>query len=241
MGFFNYRHLPTWLESNSVFRHFFLFRKLFLIKKRFHFYGKEAEDIALLRIFPKKFKGFFVDVGCFHPVKYNNTYAFYKKGWRGINIDLDSIKIQGFKWVRSGDTNIVKAVSDKKGEVSYWTNGFYSLVNTLDKEVSETRQNYRQKTVVCDRLTNIIDGTKYKDREIDLLNIDAEGHDFKVLTSLDFTKYKPKVIIIETYHDKLEQVLQSNIFNYLKERNYNLVNWVGLSLIFKKNDLVFDK
>jgi hypothetical protein len=31
--------------------------------------------------------GFFVDVGCFHPLFYSNTWKLYKKGWRGVNID----------------------------------------------------------------------------------------------------------------------------------------------------------
>ena len=50
------------------------------------------------RFFPKKYKGFFVDVGCFHPIKYNNTYRLYRKGWRGVNIDIDAIKIEGLKY-----------------------------------------------------------------------------------------------------------------------------------------------
>ena len=34
-----------------------------------------------------------------------------------------------------GGINIDKGVSSQKDEKKYWTNGFYSLVNTLDKVV----------------------------------------------------------------------------------------------------------
>tara|TARA_B110000879_G_scaffold201693_1_gene277102 strand:+ start:1002 stop:1208 length:207 start_codon:yes stop_codon:yes gene_type:complete len=50
-----------------------------------------AEVVAIKRMFPKKYM-FFVDIGCFHTTKYNNTYVYYKKGYRGINIDIDRIK-----------------------------------------------------------------------------------------------------------------------------------------------------
>ena len=39
--------------------------------------------------FKKKMSGFYVDVGCHQPLLNNNTYRLYKRGWRGINIDLD--------------------------------------------------------------------------------------------------------------------------------------------------------
>jgi Methyltransferase FkbM domain len=237
MAWFNHSHPPKWLESNWLFRHLFLFRKLFLTKRRSYYYGQEAEDVALRRIFPKRYKGFFVDVGCFHPIKYNNTYYFYKKGWRGINIDIDPIKIKGFNWLRSGDTNIVKAVSNQTGSLQYWTNGFYSLVNTLDEKVAASRDNYQLKTVATDTLTNIIDGTPYKNKTIDILSIDAEGHDFAVLQSLDFDRYQPQVIVIESYAKRLAEVLTLDIYKFLQQQDYDLVNWAGLSLIFKKNKL----
>ncbi len=60
---------------------------------------------------------------------------YYNKGYRGININIDRIKIKRFNWVRRGGINIVKGVSSQKDEKKYWTNGFYSLVNTLDEVV----------------------------------------------------------------------------------------------------------
>ena len=46
-------------------------------------------DMIVNDIFKNKKKGVFIDVGCHHPFINNNTYLLYKKGWRGINIDLD--------------------------------------------------------------------------------------------------------------------------------------------------------
>lgn len=232
----NYSHLPDWLEKNRVFRFFFLLRKLFLIKKRFTHHAQFAEDVSIIRHFPKHYRGFFVDVGCFHPVKYNNTYKLYKKGWRGVNIDIDSIKIAGFDVVRPGDTNIACAVSDRTGEIKFWTNGFYSLTVTLDEEFAKGAKNYRSKTVQADTLTNILNRTPYRGRTIDFLSIDAEGHDLEVLKSLDLKIYRPTLIAIETHLTILDDVANTELYQYLVAREYALANWVGLTLLFRSKD-----
>jgi hypothetical protein len=232
----SYAHLPVWLENSFIFRKLFLIRKLFFTKKKFTHYSQSAEDISIARHFPKRAKGFFVDVGCYHPVKYNNTYRLYKKGWRGVNIDIDPIKIEGFNLLRPGDINLAYAVSDKKGEVTYWTNGFYSLVNTLEKGVTSDRSyyDYRPRKAQADTLADILDATKFKDTEIDLLTIDAEGHDLQVLQSLDFERYHPFLICVESLAATMEEIQDDPVYQYLIDRGYSMVNWVGLSIIFKR-------
>ena len=39
-----------------------------------------------------------MDLGCFHPIRDNNTYLMYKSGWSGINIDLNPLSIEF--WLR---------------------------------------------------------------------------------------------------------------------------------------------
>ncbi len=236
MGWLNYTHVSKRLSQNRIFQFVFLMRNVVLNSKKKHHYGQQAEDVQLKRIFQKKKIGFYVDVGCFHPMKYNNTYVLYKKGWSGINIDLDQIKIQAFDWFRKRDTNIVNAVSTTKGEISYWTNGFFSLDNTIESDQRKSSKTYVEKKIHSDTLTNIIDKTKYKNQEIDLLCIDAEGHDFAVLKSLDFDRYIPKVIVVESNSETLDKVEKEETYTYLKNKDYVLINWVGISLVFKKNN-----
>ncbi|MCB0566748.1 MAG: FkbM family methyltransferase [Phaeodactylibacter sp.] len=234
MGLFNYAHLPAWLENNWLFRKGFLLRKLFLTRRKFSHYAQFAEDVAVIRQFHKGYKGIFVDVGCFHPVKYNNTYRLYRKGWRGVNIDIDKIKIEGFNMVRRGDVNIARAVSSETGEFTYWSNGFYSLTITLDEAFAAGKPGYRKKVVKADTLTNILDGTKYKGRQIDFLSVDAEGHDFEVLRSLDFERYAPRLIAVETHYPTFDEVKNDALYQLLTGLGYVLANWVGLTLLFRR-------
>ena len=232
----NYSHLPSWLENNRLFRFFFLIRKIYITKRSFRHYGQFAEDVTIGRLFPKGYRGFFVDVGCFHPVKYNNTITLYRRGWRGINIDIDSIKIDAFKIARPGDTNITAAVSSEEGEVTVFSDGFYSLNTTLDPEFAGRRARYRKRTVRARRLDSLIDETKYKDRRIDLLTVDAESYDLKVLRSLDFGRYSPRVLAVETHLCDFDAIAESELYQFVLSQKYSLAGWCGLTLIFKKGE-----
>lgn len=233
----NYTHPPSWLEKNWVFRKLFLLRKLFLTKCKFGHYSQFAEDISIRRCFPIDYVGFFVDVGCFHPKKYNNTWSLYRRGWRGINIDLDSIKIEGFDIMRPGDVNVSSAVSDKNGSTTYHSNGFYSLTSSMDDEFASQRSGYIEREVQCARLSDLIDQTKYKDREIDLLSVDAEGHDLLVLESLDFERYVPKLIAVEMHKRLFSEIVETDLFRFLNEKEYDLVGWCGPTLLFSSKEL----
>lgn len=233
----NYTNLPTWIERNPIFRKLFLLRKLFLTKTKFSYHSQFAEDVSIHRLFPKNYKGFFVDVGCFHPKKYNNTWVLYRKGWRGINIDIDSIKIEGFNLVRPSDLNVHSAVSDKEGEVTYWANGFYSLTTSLDASFVEGKSGYIKKTAKCHRLKDIIDGTKYKDKKIDFLSVDAEGHDLEVLRSLDFERYDPSLVAVETHKALFSEVENTEPYKFLVAKGYCLVGWCGLTLLMANKTL----
>jgi len=234
---FNYTNLPSWIEQNPIFRKLFLLRKLFLTKTTFAHYSQFAEDISINRFFPKSYKGFFVDVGCFHPKKYNNTWMLYKRGWRGVNIDIDSIKIEGFDIVRPRDKNIHSAVSNKEGQISYWANGFYSLTTSLDDSFANGKTGYIKKTAQCAKLSDILDDTKYKDKEIDFLSVDAEGHDLEVLESLDFDRYNPSLIAVETHRAIFPEILNSKLYRFLIEKDYCLVGWCGLTLLMANKAL----
>ncbi|MFH7326250.1 FkbM family methyltransferase, partial [Desulfurivibrio sp. C05AmB] len=234
---FSHSQLPPWLTNNRLFRLMFILRKLYLSRTTSKHYAQFGEDISIKRFFDKNHRGFFVDVGCFHPKKHNNTWLLYKKGWRGINIDIDPIKIMGFNIVRPGDTNITSAVSNKEGEISYYSSGFYSLTTSLDADFVRGKEGYTKKTTRCSTLNRILDDTKYKNKQIDLLSVDAEGHDLEVLMSLDFDRYDPKLIAVETHHTLLPQVEKSTLYTFLAGKGYCLAGWCGLTLLMASRSL----
>lgn len=89
-------------------------------------YAQYGEDIFFMEFFKEKTSGFFVDVGAFHPRQFSNTYALYRRGWRGINIDGNPGSMNLFKTVRRGDVNVEALISDRPGVVEFASWGLSS-------------------------------------------------------------------------------------------------------------------
>lgn len=203
-------------------------------------YSQEGEDMILRRLFEKQQTGFYVDVGAHHPMRFSNTYFFYKKGWRGINIDAMPDSMKPFEKIRPRDINIEEPVSDKKQVLTYYAFNEPAL-NGFSKELSEQRDgqgNYFikfTKDIETSTLEEILDTNLPKNQEIDFLSIDVEGLDLMVLKSNNFKKYKPKVILIEILGSSLNEIEKNEISNYLKEYDYSIYAKAVNTVIFISN------
>ncbi len=214
-------------------------RKAFLTNFARIYFSQHGEDVVLTRyLMLKKASGFYVDVGCWHPRKFSNTYALYRRGWSGINIDLDPAKIACFDIARRRDVNIVAALSDRAETLSVYAGGDYDLGATLDPNAALEPGKRRQREVVTQTLTAVIDKTKYKDRPIELLSVDAEQFDLKVLQGLDFDRYRPGIILTELFAPTIDDVLKSEVHRFLTGKGYALRNWVGPTLVYQRNDVM---
>ena len=223
-----------------------IFLKSFTTKKISYSYG--GIDSLVANIFKDNNDGFYVDIGCGHPIKNNNTYLLNKRGWKGINIDLDEENIDLFNIYRKKDENINIAVSNDNKEVDLYFYHSKSAINTISKEAA----NYQKakissvKKVKSKTLNEILINSKFKDIQIDFLSIDVEGSELLVLKNFDFKKYSPKVIVVE-YLDlslpKLEiknlnvkNVISSQLYNLITSNNYTLANILHSDLVFINND-----
>ena len=196
-------------------------------------YSMDKEDLVIKEYFKSKNKGFYVDVGCYHPLQRNNTMLLYQKGWRGINIDISDFSIKLFKFLRPDDFNLNLAVSNKEGEIDMFFQKKLSQLSTIKENRAKIafQGNILDKKILSKRLTSILDESKYKDQKIDFLNIDVEGADFEVLQSLNLNKYSPELICIEVIEKDLES---SDVFNFLYKNSYKKI-WSGVfSHIFQR-------
>ena len=220
---------------SKIIKKFLLFRQTYFKKINKNFYSQFGEDKILYEIISKKLKkGFYVDVGCFHPKKYSNTYMLYKRGWRGVNIDMEKDKIETFDIARPIDFNFLGAVSDKIEKVKIFRNQKFGVSSTLNKNMINKENIIDESVIETCTLDYILNLSPFKNKEIDLLNIDTEGNDLRVLKSLNFNIYKPKIIIIETHLKDIDKILVSEPYKFLINKNYKLSSWNIYSLIFEK-------
>ena len=230
----------------NIFKFLSIFLKSFTHKKVSYSYG--GIDSIVNYIFKSQPNGIYIDVGCGHPIKNNNTYLLNKKGWSGINIDLDISNIELFNIYRPNDFNICTAISDVEKETNLYYYHPKSSINTIDKKTSEY-QNAKVtaiKKIKTNTLNNILNSSKFESNTIDFLSVDVEGSELAVLKNFNFKKYKPKVIVIEFLdltlkkleikNINLKNILNSNIYNLLISNDYNLVNILHSDLVFIHND-----
>ncbi len=211
-------------------------------------YSFNNVDLVINYLLKNIKKGIYVDVGCNHPIKYNNTYLLYKRGWSGINIDLDNASIKLFKKYRKRDYNLAAIISNNEEIKKTYIYHDRSAINTLEKDLVNLKKNKPEKIIEAKSTTlnKVIDSSPFNNKKINLLTIDIEGHEFPALENFKFSKYEVDVVVVELLDKKVEKmemwtqsldlVLKSNIYNLLLKNNYKLINWIHSDLIFVNNN-----
>jgi len=228
-----------------------LIKKLYYEKYTKKSYSISNVDLIIDRMFSKVKKGVFIDLGCNHPIKFNNTYLLYKRGWRGINIDLDKESIDEFNKIRDKDYNVQSLISTNIGEekeIYYYHSR--SAINTLSRELLEQRKTKKDSIKILKETTNtlenIIEKSPFKNQKINLLSIDIENHEYEALKNFNFLRFRIDVIVIEIhdlsqkkleiYNQSLDFVINSNIYKLLTNNGYKLINWVNSDFVFVLED-----
>ncbi|SVD76512.1 uncharacterized protein METZ01_LOCUS429366, partial [marine metagenome] len=213
-------YLSNFNDKIHILQNIYLKNKFFFKKKTYSMHG---EDLVIEKYFKDVVSGFYVDLGSYHPVQNNNTMLLYQKGWRGINIDISEFTIKLFNFCRPDDLNLNLAVSDKSGEIDFYYQKKISALSTIKKSQADLvfQGEIKKKKISSQTLTKILDDSKYKEKQIDFLDIDIEGADLDALKSLDFSKYSPKLICVEILHKNMfinnNDIEKSDIYNLLKE------------------------
>lgn len=187
----------------------------------------------------------YIDIGAHHPYSLNNTYLFYKRGLTGVNIEPDPMLFTNLLNLRPKDININKGVGiNSKNE----TADFYIMssraLNTFSREEAERISkggNIKIDEVKKVKLINInnVLSKYYSDKTLDFLSIDVEGLDLEVLKSIDFIKYKPTVICVETIVFTEDRVIkkQQATIDFLLASGYLSYADTSINTIFVRRDL----
>jgi hypothetical protein len=205
-------------------------------------YSQEGEDLVLARMFDGRSTGFYVDVGCFHPIRFSNTYLFYRRGWRGINVDATPGVKADFQKIRPRDINIESFVS-----ADHWPRRFYLLSERALNTASESLAAQRAKdnpvyqidetiTVQPRSLKAILDEHLSKSQSIDFFSVDVEGSDLDVLISNDWDRYRPEIVVAELLATTLEDVGRHEIAQFLASKGYRPASKFYNTVLFRLAD-----
>jgi FkbM family methyltransferase len=200
-------------------------------------YSQVGEDMAIKYILEDLMgvrRGFYIDVGCNHPVHISNSFKLYVQNWKGLTIDLNKDLILQHQTERRDDIQVHSAVSDEEKEVTVYEFDDHA-VNTIDADAySKAAKNYNPKTnfstIRTKTLNQILQENNIKD--VDLLLIDVEGHDLNVLKSIDFNKYRPKLIVVEVFIYDMAKVNENELVRYMQSMGYTMYGYLIANAYF---------
>ena len=209
---------------------------------RFHArssYSQEGEDLLLARMFDdSSLPGIYVDVGAHHPFRFSNTALLASRGWRGINIDARPGSMKPFRRFRPRDVNLELGVSEMPAQLRFHVFAEPAL-NTFDADLAESRRNQGwQQTgsllVECRPLAEILERhlPELGAATVDLLTVDVEGLDLQVLRSNDWSRFRPRVVLIEVLGSDIEQLIHSEPAAFLAQCGYKPVSKLVNSVAF---------
>lgn len=214
-------------------------------------YSQAGEDLIVEYLFQslKIEKPTYLEIGTNQPMLCNNTYNFYLKGCFGVCVEPDKNMVDLIKANRPGDVvlNVGIGIAESRQAPFYL---FPTVVNgwsTFSHEEAIIRQNETaiDFAIVQVPLTSINTIIKeYFNSHPNFISIDTEGLDLEILQSLDFDKYTPEVICVETitfgYLNNTEKKI-SDISDFMHSKGYVTYADTHINTIYARTDLFDNK
>lgn len=185
-------------------------------------YAQHLEDYHLTLAFAGQSEGFYIDVGAGHPVADNVSCWFYLQGWRGLVIEPQADLAALYAHVRPRDLVFAGLVGAEDGETDFHVvdrlHGFSTMradVAGLSGAGFATR---RLPIATLAQLARAHDLPK-----VDFLKIDVEGAEIDVLAGIDWSRLRPRIILLEAVapgsmapsHEEWEPLLLAQDYEFV--------------------------
>jgi len=140
----------------------------------------------------------YVEIGANHPIRLNNTFLLEKNGWKGISID--ALKKYSEDWKKYRSQKFINCAignaNESKEYIEFYGNElWYDMMSGFKDYIREediNSLNFKKYIVDVKPLCDVIDFETF-----DMLLIDAEGAEKKILEGANLEKYRPKYIMLE--------------------------------------------
>ncbi len=188
-------------------------------------YAQAGEDLILALIFESLGVAHpvYLDIGANHPRRFSNTYLFYRWGGRGVLVEPDPGLVPRLRRARPRDLTLGVGIAPQPGQLEFFRMS-EPVLNTFSREEAESlaSQGHRIVARVTVPVITIGEALAHCLRTPDLISLDIEGMDEAVLASLDFVRYRPLVLCIETitYSTTGEGRKLSGILELMRENGY---------------------
>jgi len=206
-------------------------------------FSQNFEDILLWRALGNVASGRYVDVGAGHPEHNSVTKLFYDAGWSGINIEPLPSLADALTAKRPRDVTIQAAVSSRNIDsidltvVDSWDELSTTVADRADRLRAEGRALSTMSVPVV-RLDNTL--AAHGVRDIQFLKIDVEGAELDVLLTLDLTKTRPWIIVVEVVSGSSSSSDRQEIRDHLESHDYVHSYFDGLNDFYVASEFAGD-
>jgi FkbM family methyltransferase len=144
----------------------------------------------------------YIDFGANHPVRFNNTYRFYRRGGTGVCVEPNPDLAPLFRRYRARDLLIPAGVTAAGGgRLTFYSfdNPGVSTFSKAQAEQIERTTPYRVRAtieVAVLGVNEVFERAAATGR--DFVSLDCEGLDLEILRGLDFARFRPAVVCVET-------------------------------------------
>ncbi len=187
-------------------------------------YAQNMEDMHLERVFVGQREGFYIDVGGGHPVADNVSFRSYLAGWRGLVIEPQAALHRLYGHVRPRDVALDLLVGREAGQAAFHAvdklHGFSTMVEAHARGAASFGASYATETMPVVTLANLCEA--HAPAVIDWLKIDVEGAEPDVLSGADWSRFRPRVVLVEAIapgsmepsHEAWEPILTGSGYSF---------------------------
>jgi FkbM family methyltransferase len=218
--------IGTFKTFNKFFKVNYLDFILKILDDNIIYHSQLGQDLFVLETLKQKKNGFFIEIGAGNGKYLSNTYLLEREyNWDGILVEPNKSSFKACtnlrhckvinKLILNSEMATVLFHEKRIGEFSfsegYGNNNSNDVIDSYEIEAIKFEGIFRDFSSIPD---------------IDFLSIDTEGSEVEILSSIDFSKYRPNIICIEHNYVKSNRVY---IKNFLKSKGYIMV-YSGISL-----------
>ena len=200
-------------------------------------YSANFEDVILHRIFGRQDTGFFVHVGAADPRMENDCKALYDQGWSGINVEPNPALYQALVEQSPRDRSYGIALGEAEGQERYYEVHGTGL-STLDPDEAARCKAHgwtvTEHIIETRTLCSLLD--QAAPERFDLLKVDVEGWEERVIRGNDWSRYRPSVILVEATLPERPIRRSNGIAAFLSTHGYRQAYFDGLNEFYVRDD-----